>query len=110
MKRAHDLGGDPGAPIDRTEHASEPWEKEVEALWRLMARKAGVQSEELRRGIEDLGAGEYERLGYFERWVASLAQIAIERGIASVDEIGRKLEEIGQRSPEGESRSVETGR
>ena len=95
MKRAHDLGGDTAGPIDRSEHPREHWEKEVEAIWRLLARKNGVQADELRRGIEDLGAGEYERLGYFERWAASLARIAVERDIVTIDELGRQLEQIG---------------
>jgi hypothetical protein len=96
-KRAHDVGGDPAPPIDRSEHVRQPWEKEIEAIWRLLARHAGVQADELRRGIEDLGAGEYERLGYFERWAASLTQISIERGLVTVAELTRKLEQIDRR-------------
>lgn len=96
-KRAHDVGGDPAPPIDRTIHTRQPWEKEIEAVWRLLARKEGVKADELRRGIEDLGAGEYDRLGYFERWASSLTQISLERQIVSVDEIARKLEELAER-------------
>jgi len=92
MKRVHDLGGDAAGPIDRSEPPREHWEKEVEAIWRLLARKKGVLADELRRGIEDLGAGDYERLGYFERWAASLARIAIERDIVTIEELGRELE------------------
>lgn len=94
MQRAHDMGGDAAGPIDRSEHPREHWEKEVEAIWRLLARKKGVQADELRRGIEDLGAGEYERLGYFERWAASLARIAIDREIVSIEDLARRLAEI----------------
>ena len=97
-KSAHDVGGEVALPIDRTIHARQPWENEVEAIWRLLARKEGVRADELRRGIEDLGAGEYDRLGYFERWAASLAQISLERHIVGVDDIARKLEELTKRS------------
>jgi hypothetical protein len=93
-KRAHDVGGDTGAAIDRSEHPREDWEKEVEALWRLLARHEGVQADELRRGIEDLGAGEYDRLGYFERWIASLTEISIERGIVSIEDLAARLETL----------------
>ncbi len=103
MQRAHDMGGDPAGPIDQSEHPREHWEKEVEAIWRLLARKKGVQADELRRGIEDLGAGEYERLGYFERWAASLARIAIDRDIVSIEDLARRLAEIEREDAAGGS-------
>jgi hypothetical protein len=104
-QRAHDVGGqNVTGPIDREDHPRELWEKEIEALWRLMSRHCGVQADELRRGIEDLGAGQYERLGYFERWAASLTQIAIERGIVSIDSLARKLAEIESPPPGAEPR------
>jgi hypothetical protein len=53
--------------------------------------------DELRRGIEGLGAQEYERLSYYERWIASITVNLIEKGLISVDELGRKLAEIEAR-------------
>jgi hypothetical protein len=36
-------------------------------------------------------------MGYYERWVASLAQTLIQRGILTSDEVGRKMEEVSRR-------------
>ena len=53
--------------------------------------------DELRRGIEALGAAEYDRLSYYERWIASIANAMIHKGVFTVDELGRKLAEIEAR-------------
>jgi hypothetical protein len=34
---------------------------------------------------------------YYERWMASLANILIQRGIVTVDELGRRLAEVEAR-------------
>jgi hypothetical protein len=53
--------------------------------------------DELRRGIESLGAQDYDRLSYYERWMASITANLIEKGVITVDELGRKLAEIEAR-------------
>lgn len=91
----HDVGGLPGAPIDRHEHEPEFWEKRVDALLMLLVGKHGVLTvDELRRGIEQLGEGAYQSLGYYDRWIASIAQNLIEKGVLTSDEIGTKLEAL----------------
>lgn len=39
MRSPHDMGGLPGQPIDRTEHALAPWEKRVNAIMMLLAKQ-----------------------------------------------------------------------
>jgi nitrile hydratase len=53
--------------------------------------------DELRRGIESLGAAEYERLSYYERWISSITNVLLQKGVLTADELGRKLAEIEQR-------------
>jgi len=95
----HDVGGLPGGALDRSEHDPAFWEKRVDAMLMLLVGKHGVMTvDELRRGIEQLGETAYNELGYYERWMASLAQNLIEKGLITSDEVGRKLSEIEQRS------------
>lgn len=99
MRRYHDIGGLPTGAIERTEHNYELWEKRVDALVVLLSNKKPpiILDDELRRGIESLGAEAYEQLSYYERWLAALTQILLEKGILSVDEVGRKLAEVEAR-------------
>src|SRR4051812_43780650 len=96
MRAYHDLGGRPAGTINRTERELEPWEKRVDATVRLLsAPERGVISvDELRRAIEGLGAAEYDRFSYYERWVTAVAQLLIEKGVLTAEELGRRLEEV----------------
>ena len=93
-RRHHDLGGLEAGPIDREEHDKAPWEKRVDALMVLLGERRIVGVDELRRGIEDLGADAYERYGYYERWIASMTNLLIEKGIIGVGELGARMAEI----------------
>ena len=73
MRRHHDMGGAPAGPIDRHEHELAPWEKQVDAILRLLLAKRMLTLDELRRGVEELGPGAYDELSYFERWIAAIA-------------------------------------
>jgi hypothetical protein len=53
--------------------------------------------DELRRGIETLGETEYDRLSYYERWIMSITNTLLQKGVLTADELGRKLTEIEAR-------------
>ena len=76
------MGGLDAGPIDQEEVPDEPWHKRVKAVVQLLIRNpdSPMNVDELRRGIEDLPPGEYDRLGYFERWTRSMAAILTEKG------------------------------
>jgi len=99
MRRIHDMGGLPAGPVDAAGHDYAPWEKRVDAIMRLLTRpdRQTMTVDELRRGIEELGPGAYDRLNYYQRWIASIANILIERGAIGVDELGRRMAEIEAR-------------
>ena len=99
MRGHHDMGGLPAGAIDRSEHQYAPWEKRVHALLVLLSEPSRdlVSTDELRCGIEALGAEQYDRLGYYERWIASITDTLLRKGVFTVDELGRKLAEIEAR-------------
>jgi hypothetical protein len=88
MRRHHDMGGAPAGPVEPNEHAVEPWEKRVDAILRVLLAKGVLTLDELRRGVEELGPGAYDELGYFERWIASITNLLVEKGIVGVHEVG----------------------
>jgi hypothetical protein len=94
MRRHHDMGGLEAGPIDQGEHAHAPWEKKVDALLRLLAAKKVMTLDELRRGIEEIGPDAYDRLGYFERWITSISNVLLEKGLIEVGELGRRIEGV----------------
>jgi hypothetical protein len=101
MTRAHhDLGGRAAGPIDRTEREPEPWEKRVDAILRLLSEKEPpvIRVDELRRAIEGLGAEEYDRLSYYGRWITAIANLLVEKGVVTTEELGRKLDEVRART------------
>lgn len=99
MRNYHDMGGLPAERVLPTEHDYAPWEKRVDALVMVLGHKDRqlLTTDELRRNIESLGADVYERLSYYERWCASLTQTLIQRGVITIEELGRKMAEIEAR-------------
>ncbi|MFQ5764989.1 MAG: nitrile hydratase [Rhodospirillales bacterium] len=99
MRRHHDMGGLEAGPVDQSEHDYAPWEKKVDALVRLAGdpKRKMVGMDELRRGIENLGPGAYDELSYYERWISAITNILIEKGVISIDELGRKMEDVKAR-------------
>lgn len=95
----HDVGGLSAGSIERTEHAHAPWEKRVDALMVLLAKpeRRLVTVDELRRGIEQLGARAYDEMSYYERWVASIAGTLLAKGVITADELGRRMAEVEAR-------------
>src|SRR5262249_14001093 len=89
----HDMGGQPAGPVSRAEHEIEPWEKRIEAIVRCMQLRETpiVTVDELRRGIEELPPKHYDTLSYYERWIASLTNILVEKGVLSRAEIEQRM-------------------
>ncbi len=97
----HDMGGLPGGRVKRGEHDYADWERRIDALMVLLS---GVKSgkrlmtvDELRKNIEALGPEAYDRMSYYERWITSITQTMIQRGVITTDELGRKMEELRTR-------------
>ena len=93
-RRHHDMGGLEAGLVDREEHDKAPWEKRVDALVVLLGQRKILGVDELRRGIEELGADAYDRHGYYERWMASVTNILLEKKVIEVSELGTRMAEI----------------
>jgi hypothetical protein len=99
----HDMGGLPAGAIEPTEHDYALWEKRVDALMMLLSGKDRrlVTVDELRRNIESLGPDAYDKLSYYERWIFAITQTLIQRGVLTVDELGRKIKAVQDREERG---------
>ena len=100
MAGAHDVGGQDAGAVDRAEHDAAFWEKEVDAIQVLLSDEARgiVGVDELRRGIESLGPEAYDTLSYYERWIASIAAILVEKGVLSEAEVAARIAAIRART------------
>lgn len=104
MRRHHDMGGLDAGPVDQSQHDHAPWEKRVDAIMRLVSddKRKLMTVDELRRGIEDLGPGAYDEYNYYERWISSITGILIEKGVISIDELGRRMGDVKARWEEAQ--------
>jgi hypothetical protein len=97
----HDMGGQKAGKVKRTEHAYDDWELRVDAMMMLLVGVVGgskrMTVDELRKNIESLPPADYDKLGYYDRWVISLTQTMIQRGVITTDELARKLADVEKR-------------
>jgi len=95
------MGGLPAGKVELTDHDHAEWERRVDALMVLLSGVKGGKKlmtvDELRKNIEALGPGAYDRMSYYERWVTSITQTMIQRGVITTEELGRKMVEIEKR-------------
>jgi nitrile hydratase len=91
----HDIGGLPGAgAIDKTEHELSDWEILADAVNQALGAKGIKRTDEMRRAREEMDSAAYRAMTYYERWIASIETILIEKNILTKEEIDRKLEEF----------------
>src|ERR1700684_322027 len=92
----HDMGGAPKylcEPGDVEPRALTDFDKEVDALRSLLGSKRVMTVDELRRGIEAIPEAEYHRLTYYRRWIRSIADNLLRKGIITEPELRTALEE-----------------
>jgi Nitrile hydratase beta subunit len=98
------MGGQPAGPVQHTEHDYSLWEKRVDAMLVLLAGKQRklMTVDELRKNIEAIGPEAYDKMSYYERWIHSIAQTLLQRGVISIEELGRKMADVQARHDKGE--------
>lgn len=94
MRNHHDMGGLPADRVEATEHDYALWEKRVDALMVLLSGAGRMTVDELRKNIELIGPDAYDSMTYYERWIHSISQTLIQRGVITIDELGRKMAEV----------------
>jgi len=101
LRGHHDMGGQPAGKVEPTEHGYEDWERRVDALMMLCSGVKGRQRlvtvDELRKNIETLTPGAYDRLAYYEKWITALTQTLIQRGVITSADLMRKMHEVEMR-------------
>ena len=97
----HDMGGLPGGRVEPTEHDYADWERRVDAMMVLLTGVVGgkrrMTVDELRKNIESIGPEAYARMTYYERWIVSVTQTMLQRGLITTDDLTRKMAEVEQR-------------
>jgi len=68
-------------PVEHDEAPPDGFGKKVDALRQILAQKKLMTVDELRRGIESIPEPEYFALGYYERWLRSIAALMVEKGV-----------------------------
>ena len=90
----HDMGGVSKflcEPIDTGAHALDDFDREVDAIRGLLGAKGVMSVDELRRGIEAIPEAEYHRLSYYQRWMRSIADNLMARGVITAAELEAAL-------------------
>jgi len=93
----HDLGGASKfmcEPVDTEPHALTDFDKEVDALRGVLGAKGVMTVDELRRGIEAIPEADYNRLSYYRRWIRSIADNLLAKGVISEAELRAALDRV----------------
>ena len=91
----HDMGGIPKyacAPIETGPHGLTAFDKEVDAIRQILGAKKVMSVDELRRGIEAIPEAEYHGLTYYQRWIRSIADNLMARGVVTPAELAQALD------------------
>lgn len=91
----HDLGGVSKylcQEVDLGPHALTAFDRQVDAIRGVLGTKKLMTSDELRRGIEAIPEAEYHRLSYYQRWIRSIADNMMARGLITEAELRDALE------------------
>ena len=95
-KRAtHDLGGASKYMCDAVDiepHGLNAFDREVDALRGVLGAKNIMSVDELRRGIEAIPDADYHRLSYYQRWIRSITDNLLRRGVVTEAELAAALE------------------
>ena len=104
----HDMGGLPAGKVEPAEHEYAEWERRVDAMMMLLSGVSGgkrrMTVDELRKNIESIPPATYDRMNYYERWVTSLTQTVLQRGLITTDDLTRKMEQVAKRRGDDRSR------
>jgi nitrile hydratase subunit beta len=98
-RKPHDMGGDPGGPIDRHEHEPTLVERRIDAMMLILRNKPRSfwVTDENRRTIESLAPETYRDSSYYEKWTRSMRSLLIEKGVLTEDEITARVENVRRR-------------
>ena len=79
--------------VDIEPHALTDFDREVDAMRQILSAKGLMSVDELRRGIEAIPEDQYHRLSYYRKWIRSIADNLMARGVITEAELAAALEE-----------------
>ncbi len=82
--------------IDTEPHELSAFDREVDALRQILGMKRLMSVDELRRGIEAIPEAEYHALTYYQRWIRSIADNLLRKGLITAAELEAALAESGR--------------
>lgn len=91
-----DVGGLDFGAIDRHEHDLALWEKRTDAMLILLSgpKKSAFKIDALRRTIESYREQDYDRIGYYDKWIKAIRNLMVEQEILSAKEIDQRMAEL----------------
>jgi len=95
LRSPHDLGGASKfmcEPVDVEPHALTAFDRQVDAIRQILGAKQVMGVDELRRGIEAIPEAEYHRLSYYQRWIRSITDNLLKKGVVTEAELRQALE------------------
>ena len=72
-------------------HGLTEFDREVDALRQMLAVKQLMTVDELRRGVEAIPEADYHRLTYYQRWIRSMTENLLRKGIITEAELRTAL-------------------
>ncbi len=83
--------------VDTEPHELSEFDREVDALRQILGLKRVMSVDELRRGIEAIPEAEYHALTYYQRWIRSIADNLLRKGVITTAELEAALASGGIR-------------
>ena len=91
----HDLGGVSKfmcEAVDVEPHELTDFDREVDAIRGILGGKQVMSVDELRRCIEAIPEADYHRLSYYQRWIRSITDNLLRKGIITEAELRAAME------------------
>ena len=96
IRATHDIGGVSRflcESIDTEPHTLTQFDRTVDALRQVLGGKQVMSVDELRRGIEAIPEPDSLRLSYYEKWIRSITDNLLARGVITEAELRRALDQ-----------------
>jgi nitrile hydratase subunit beta len=93
----HDLGGVAKfmcEAVDVEPHALTDFDKEVDGLAGVLRMKRLMTVDEMRRGLEAIPEADYNLLSYYRRWIRSITDNLLTKGVITEAELRAALERV----------------
>ena len=81
-------------PVDTEPHSLTDFDREVDALRQLLSARNLMSVDELRRGIEAIPEADYLRPSYYQRWIRSITDNLLVKGVITEVELRAALERV----------------